>query len=77
MEARQAIVTKASKLAEETKVKIRASRESGMKELKKMGYTKHSKFADEVGISSLSAVMYALNTFPVNYHRYKRPRTII
>ncbi|CAE6380995.1 unnamed protein product [Rhizoctonia solani] len=48
MEARQAVVTNASRMAEDTKVKIRTSRESGMKELKKLGYAKHSKFADEL-----------------------------
>ncbi|KDN40231.1 hypothetical protein RSAG8_08294, partial [Rhizoctonia solani AG-8 WAC10335] len=48
MEARQSIVTAASKMAEDTKVKIRASRESGMKALKGMGYAKHSKFAEEL-----------------------------
>ncbi|GAB1522335.1 hypothetical protein RhiTH_005449 [Rhizoctonia solani] len=48
MEARQAVVTNASRMAEDTKVKIRTSRESGMKDLKKMGYAKHSKFADEL-----------------------------
>ncbi|KAJ1302094.1 hypothetical protein OPQ81_000925 [Rhizoctonia solani] len=48
MEARQAVVTSASKMAEDTKVKVRASRESGMKALKGMGYAKHSKFADEL-----------------------------
>ncbi|CAE6460720.1 unnamed protein product [Rhizoctonia solani] len=48
MEARQSVVAKASKMAEDTKVKIRTSRESGMKVLKGMGYAKHSKFADEL-----------------------------
>ncbi|KAF8755492.1 Ribosome recycling factor [Rhizoctonia solani] len=48
MEARQAVVTNASRMAEDTKVKIRTSRESGMKDLKKMGHAKHSKFADEL-----------------------------
>ncbi|ELU44359.1 RRF domain-containing protein [Rhizoctonia solani AG-1 IA] len=53
MEARQAVVTNASRMAEDTKVKIRTSRESGMKDLKKMGHAKHSKFADEVRITLL------------------------
>ncbi|KAF8595527.1 ribosome recycling factor [Ceratobasidium sp. AG-I] len=48
MEARQSVATAASKQAEDAKVKIRASRESGMKELKRMGYNKNSKFADEM-----------------------------
>ncbi|KAH7345676.1 ribosome recycling factor-domain-containing protein [Rhizoctonia solani] len=48
MEARQSVVATAAKMAEDTKVKIRASRESGMKTLKGMGYAKHSKFADEL-----------------------------
>ncbi|KAB5589034.1 Ribosome-recycling factor [Ceratobasidium theobromae] len=48
MEARQTVATAAAKLAEETKVKIRTSRESGMKELKKMGHAKHSKFVEEM-----------------------------
>ncbi|CAE7209874.1 unnamed protein product [Rhizoctonia solani] len=48
MEARQSVVAAASKMAEDTKVKIRASRESGMKTLKGMGHAKHSKFADEL-----------------------------
>ncbi|CAE6479458.1 unnamed protein product [Rhizoctonia solani] len=48
MEARQSVVTAVSKIAEDTKVKIRASRESGMKALKGMGHAKHSKFADEL-----------------------------
>ncbi|KEP54085.1 ribosome-recycling factor [Rhizoctonia solani 123E] len=48
MEARQSVVTTASKMAEDTKVKIRTSRESGMKALKGMGHAKHSKFAEEL-----------------------------
>ncbi|CAE6416709.1 unnamed protein product [Rhizoctonia solani] len=48
MEARQSVVTTASRMAEDTKVKIRTSRESGMRALKGMGYAKHSKFAEEL-----------------------------
>ncbi|KAG8743211.1 hypothetical protein FRC10_000282 [Ceratobasidium sp. 414] len=48
IEARQAMATIASRQAEDAKVKIRASRESGMKELKKMGYDKNSKVAGEM-----------------------------
>ncbi|KAG9123510.1 hypothetical protein FRC07_014843 [Ceratobasidium sp. 392] len=48
MEARQAIATVASRQAEDAKVKIRTSRESGMRELKKMGYDKNSKVASEM-----------------------------
>ncbi|KAG8726251.1 hypothetical protein FRC12_023564 [Ceratobasidium sp. 428] len=48
LEARQAIAAIASRLAEDAKVKIRTSRESGMKELKKMGYDKNSKTAGEM-----------------------------
>ncbi|KAG8732719.1 hypothetical protein FRC11_011378 [Ceratobasidium sp. 423] len=61
MEARQSVVTKASKMAEDTKVKIRTSRESGMKVLKGMGYTKHSKFADEVRIPPPPLAQTSLN----------------
>ncbi|KAG8686208.1 hypothetical protein FRC08_012685 [Ceratobasidium sp. 394] len=48
IEARQAMATIASRQAEDAKVKIRASRESGVKELKKMGYDKNSKVVGEV-----------------------------
>ncbi|QRV82005.1 ribosome-recycling factor [Ceratobasidium sp. AG-Ba] len=48
MEARQSVATAAARQAEDAKVKIRTSRESGMKQLKKMGYDKNSKPATDM-----------------------------
>lgn len=73
MEARQSVATAASKQAEDAKVKIRASRETGMKELKKMGYTKNSKFADEVRIFRMLLKTYLTSVYGTDAKGHRQP----
>lgn len=73
MEARQSVATVASRQAEDAKVKIRASRESGMKELKRMGYAKNSKFADEVRIRYLLLENYLTSVLETDAKGHRQP----